>query len=186
METHQDLQELITKNIQKIEKALLQIENRKRINSNQKPFPDDTRVFLAVGPNANLLYLNLRVWSIRYCVSLEFILETLLDYFSFNRGYSRKRTSDEVRLGIPANLICGIRSRQILEDTIIQMYPDGENFRQMNQKPKIPIKPVKYDSLREMVSKYSKRMEKRQLENTAKERIYKRKFRQENQPNFKR
>jgi hypothetical protein len=67
--------------------------------------------------------LVLRTWVLRYRVSLDFILETLLSYYQ--RVIRRYGSSHGIGLSLPT--LCGHRSQEILEVAILAAFPNNEN-----------------------------------------------------------
>lgn len=69
--------------------------------------------------------LNWKVWTLRYHVSLPFILNTLLPVFQRFRkkqSFARKKT-----LGVTVAALTGPRAQQILEQAVLREFPNGEN-----------------------------------------------------------
>ena len=81
-----------------------------------------TKVF---PPRPDICLLNLEVWSRRYHVGVDYILSKLLDHYK----YARRAYPSAVALGIPAKMLCGLKSREFLEDHIQRDFPSGENYR---------------------------------------------------------
>ncbi len=69
--------------------------------------------------------LNLKVWCLRYDVSLEQVLRILFSYFENVRHPSTNKT---VTLGISVKALCGNRSREILEEKLSRDNVSSENL----------------------------------------------------------
>lgn len=69
--------------------------------------------------------LTLVIWQEKYKVPLEFILETLVPYYS--QKYKKFKGAG---LGAKIATFCGPTSELILQSKIKQEYPDGENINQ--------------------------------------------------------
>lgn len=69
--------------------------------------------------------LTLRMWMIKYRVTLEFILSVLVPFWA-GKFQSRKRTNDKA-LGVRIATLSGSVSEKILQTAIKNTYPNGEN-----------------------------------------------------------
>lgn len=117
----------------RLEKALLSVENQRRRALNVHPFDPEVAVYLPEGPKANLLLLNLKVWSERYSVTPEFILEFLTRWYRNSRHWTDNLNGQrEVSLGLPASLVAGMKSRNLLEEAVHRAFPAGENRHASN------------------------------------------------------
>jgi hypothetical protein len=115
---------------EEVRQTLLNIENRLRIRNNQPPHTmNDVWVDLSTVNRCRLLVL--KVWTVRYNVGLEFILEFLLRLYADVR--KRHQIKHQVTLGIPLILLTGPASRMALEGYIKRLYPAGENLRDAAQ-----------------------------------------------------
>jgi len=149
-----------------IKQALLQVENQQLAEKNLPPWPPGTIVYIpgefaqerpgqqtsrAIPAPAFQLY-NLKVWCERYCVSLTFILSTLLRTYRFQR----RRNPLVITLGLPAAMITGETARRRLEEAIIHEFPNQENFRAARQRqPEPPIKHIDYENPAQFVARYN-------------------------------
>ncbi len=169
-----------------IEDSLARVENQRRRMINLKPFDEETPVWISTkkNPNAPLQLLNWKVWMKRYCISLDFIIETL------TRVYAKSRHCgpNEIRLGLAINTITGEAARQVIEDEVKRAYPDGENFMSANNsQSEEPLESLEYESSEDLVAKYSSIMQGRQDSFASrKEKNYHRNFRKVNVNIFKR
>ena len=68
--------------------------------------------------------LNWKTWSLRYEVSVDFILTTLLDYYQKIRQLRRHHA---VTLGVGVAQLTGPRAQEIIEQQAAASFPDGEN-----------------------------------------------------------
>lgn len=167
MSQQRSVNKAITELLAEIEACLLRIENRKRKQSQLRELSSDTPIYLPLKAVSHLQLLNLKVWSERYAVSVEFILETLLDYYQHSRSYVCRDTARSIQLGISAATLCGIKSRQVIEEKVLKRFPVGENFRLQKQATlerfwKLqPIERMSYKNLDEMVKSYSALMRER-------------------------
>ena len=122
--------------VERLKQALLTVENRRRVEAQFKPLPEDTVVWMPNNPNAEFSLLTLKVWSLRYCVTPEFLLDTLTLCFRNCRRQSPQQ--QDVQLGLPAVLICGPRARQYVEEAVLRAFPNGENYKTKRQ-PQVRI-----------------------------------------------
>jgi len=125
--------------ITEVSHALVRIENLKRRAANDSLLPPETKAVLLRGENA-LRLLNLRTWTIRYNVNIDFILSFLLDkYFVKMRS---KPMAGEVSLGITAAALTGVKARRVLEEEIALAFPTGENIKAAREETRHRIHPI--------------------------------------------
>lgn len=86
----------------------------------------DIRLSLGLAQRHQLL--TLKVWVTRYHVTLNFVLTVLLNHYKF----LRRRYGSRHNLGISMPVLCGQRSREILEEAIERHFPSGENVQAWN------------------------------------------------------
>ena len=113
-----------------VRQTLLNIENRLRLRNSQPPYTMND-VWVDLLPANQQRLLTLKVWTVRYNVGLEFILEFLLRLYADVR--KRHQIKHQVTLGIPLILLTGPASRMALEGYIKRLYPAGENLRDAAQ-----------------------------------------------------
>ncbi len=123
--------------------------------------------------------LNLKAWSVRYTVDLEFILRTLFAYYRKTR-----RTDPSKRfstLGIPINALTGEASRITLEEAIAKAFPNGENIDDKNNAQRLrmvdTLRPIKLHSgtIEGSIDEYNRITELRRREyDTAKQKFQRR------------
>ncbi len=65
--------------------------------------------------------LNWKSWSLRYAVSVDFIVQTLLAYYS-------KIRRDVGSLGIGIKQLTGVRAHEIVMQNVTVTFHDGENY----------------------------------------------------------
>lgn len=151
--------------------VLLTVENRLRKKKNLGPLPRNVAIYFS---KEAALLLNLKVWTLRYHVDLEFILFELLSYYRGNKGSPYLPPNPRHRfgcLGVGVNLatLCGDRSRQILEDKVAKTYPAGGNDLAYRQSLRLqvlqtaPVKGLHYHNFEEMTAQYQKTMHSRHV-----------------------
>lgn len=78
-----------------------------------------------IKPDDSMRLLKLRVWSVRYKVSVRYILLKLVPHFErFARAY-RRNSSDG--LGVTIAVLTGNAAEEKLRECIAKDFPDGEN-----------------------------------------------------------
>lgn len=144
--------------------AIARAENRER---SKKGLPKTSlTAWLPEGPEANLYLLNLKVWSVRYHISLDFILDTLFFCWRYRR---KQPNANCATLGLPAALIGGPVSRKYVEEAVCRTYPNGENMRSCKQpRPSAPLRSEEFTSLDDFLRRYGKVMTQRQKEFSGK------------------
>ncbi len=70
---------------------------------------------------SNFALLNWKSWGLRYAISVDFILQTLLNYYS-------KIRRNVGSLGIGIKQLTGSRAHEIVMQAVIASFPDGENY----------------------------------------------------------
>lgn len=81
--------------------------------------------FVNLTQGDKLRLFNLRMWTQRYQVSLEYILGILFTVWLSDRFNTNKR--QPIGLGVPASRLTGAKSKAILKDAIRRDFPTGEN-----------------------------------------------------------
>ena len=92
----------------------------------------------------DLYLLNLEVWSLRYGVTPEFVLDTLLDFAEKYPRLAGVRLLQDHRglaLAVPAAQLGGRKNRQLVEDAVKRDYPGGENWEALRSRPLIQLIP---------------------------------------------
>lgn len=149
--------------------SFIRVENRLRKKEGLDPLSQRTRITV----KEPIRLLNLRVWTLRYHVPLEFILNALWPRYRAIRKplvqnpLLRKRTEGFYFSLTPQ--LTGEASRGLLERAVLQAYPGGENYKAYLQKLRdkglqttlAPIANPEYDSPREMIQIYRETMERR-------------------------
>lgn len=139
---------------------------------------DPNAVMLSQNTSHHFRLLNLRVWCLRYHVSLDFILKFLLhrQYKNIRRSSYQKDTK-VIQLGVSIPTLCGKASRHALEREILHRFPANENDhiyksqlfqKAADLKSHCLIKPT--DNLQEDTKRYISTMKARnqRLNNTSK------------------
>jgi hypothetical protein len=161
LKTSRDLKDELREWNHKIEFAILNYENKIRHFQNKPPLRAEARVTVPSGALAQLMLYNWKIWTIRYCVSLDFIIETIFTRYDMMRLKSSSEAI--VQFGLATNLVTGPKARQIVEEAVVKAYPNLENYRVAKQQmPPIPLKDLVYDTLEGFVSAYDKMMKRRQ------------------------
>ena len=80
-------------------------------------------VHLTLSRDDQWLFLNWKSWRLRYAVTVDFILTTLLDHF--NR--IRQKTKGTISLGVSVPLLTGPRAHEIIKTAVAAAFPNGEN-----------------------------------------------------------
>jgi hypothetical protein len=113
-----------------VKRALLNVENCARLGDGEKPYHMHD-VWIECTPLEKTRLFNLKVWTQRYSVNLEFVLEFLLTYYrDFRKRYGLKH---QVSFGIPLATLTGLGARAALEEHIKRVYPARENYRDATQ-----------------------------------------------------
>ena len=146
-----------------IRAAILSYENSQRKSMNEPLLDSHVRVMFQSDQRSLMRLMNWRVWSIRYCIPLDFIVTALLDRYRLQR--KRSIDPDIVLLGMPVAMKTGARARQIIEDEVSKTYPDRENYRAMRQKTvPVPITKLEYETPEQFVDRYTKAIEEKRKE----------------------
>jgi hypothetical protein len=153
---------------QKVSTTFLAVENRKREEAGLPTFPRHTTVLISSRQDTSFRLLNLKVWCLRYHVSLSFILDVLLDHFA----YVRKRWSSQdpslLSLSVPLASFTGAAARQAIEEALVRAFPGEENYLQANHELRQqivghrPLLRLSFGSTEDMLERYSKIMKRRQ------------------------
>jgi hypothetical protein len=143
-----------------LRKALLRVECKLRAEQQQECFLMLHHVFIKDDVLSKLTLYNLKIWSMRYHVSLDFVLETLLRYWH----KVRKTLRGSISLGVSIGVFTGEKARLIVKEAVEKAFPDGENL-----KIKMQIQPRFYkinpsDNLDQWVREYTKSIEKSRVE----------------------
>jgi len=78
---------------------------------------------LRLSPENKFLLLNWKVWCLRYHVSPDFVLTTILDYYN----KIRRRHAQFITMGLAMNSITGERAQEIIEAAVAVEFPNREN-----------------------------------------------------------
>ena len=132
----------------------------------------------------SLRLTKLKLWSLRYGVSINYILAKLLEYHVARLPkYAKDRANQSRGLGIRIATLTGNVSEKHLKDCIFQGYPDGENLVALKESERdriidlldeeLPSKPkgvLAHQSINSFVEGYTAKMNRRKKESLAVER----------------
>ncbi len=154
-----DLSRTIEANMIAVRRALVRLENQKRVESGL-PSLDAKRaiVGLPMRERDKLRLLNLKVWSLRHRVSVEYILDCVLT--ACKKIRKSPKPPLEASLGLNASAVTGAKAYKILLESLARDFPAGENLRATSQQASSVA--VEYSSLDGMVSGYASAMQARQ------------------------
>lgn len=74
--------------------------------------------------NNQVLLLNWKVWSLRYGVSLHWIVDKILQYYS--KAREARGAGNQLGIGIPA--ITGEKTQIWIQECVSREFPSGENL----------------------------------------------------------
>jgi hypothetical protein len=121
--------------------------------------PPITKVWVCNNLESYLRLMNWKVWSLRYHVSVEFILATLYRVW---RCGPKSHPNGSVSLGLSIPAATGKRAREIVQDEIIRAYPARENEQLAKEEARrrwMNLKPVGGSNYVKAVLNQRKRME---------------------------
>lgn len=163
MQTREDRLQLLEEEIDdwrnRLKKALLNIENQKRIELKFKPYPKDIEIGFPSGVNADLFLLTLKVWCLRYYVTPEFLVEQILTLYKGARKIP-VGPHGELHIGLGASVMAGVRSRSFLEESIGEAYPNKENYKILAQPVPPNIPKDDCDTIEQMIERYEEHLQK--------------------------
>ena len=144
-------------------RSVIRWDNANRTRQHLPPFPLNA-YFPPMPFSSQLKLLNLKVWTLRYAVDLDFVVGELLRYY----GRHRKESLREPRLGISIGVLTGVASRKHIETAVLSAFPNGENFS--NSRAQLlkhfritePVRGLDYTNNEEMIRKYTRIMLSRQ------------------------
>ena len=98
-------------------------------------------------PRDLLRYLNWRVWCLRWGVTLDWLLDRMLNskhqglrsYFEQNRKKATRRKGTDVSLGLSSATLTGPAMERFLYEQLISEYPHGENVMLLRQGMRLAI-----------------------------------------------
>ena len=138
----------------KISKALLLWENAARRESSMPALPTSTQVWLPTGPDADLKFITFIIWSLRYKVSIVWLLNVVLGRFRGQRRLPPVKSPEELSLGMPAALLVSDAARRVVEERLAYEFPNHENMISSRQ-PRTPPMPD-MEGVPDLVSAYVK------------------------------
>lgn len=154
-EAAQYLQEELEEVHKRFCKALLRVENRKRREAHMAELPKSTKVWLPTGPVAGLQLLTLNVWCMRYTVTPEFVIETILKRFKNMRRLPPAQVVEAIHLGLPANIMAGVEARRCVEERLLREFPNRENIRSRQQASAGAMPELHFETLEQMLEQYN-------------------------------
>ncbi len=97
-------------------------------------------VWLKLDTTAQIRLLNLKVWTLRYNVSLEFILTTLIRYYQKHNPSARTSSA----LGFSPAQLCGRASEEIVREAVKEQMPDNASKARADLRHKMvgAIRPI--------------------------------------------
>lgn len=145
--------EEITKFHQEVEEALDRVE---RILCAEKKRKYDSRALVKIPKHQDLMLYNFKIWMMRYHISLDFILETLL------RRWSVRRTLHygSISFGIAISHLTSLTARKIIEEAVLKAFPTGENIAIMNQPQPRLFRISNFENTYQMIKEYGIAIEK--------------------------
>ena len=158
------LDELVEGNSRAIKKALVSAENRRRKEARLSLLPEGIVVWLPSGPSTDMRLLNWRVWSMRYGVTIEYVLDAVILTYGKTRKWSRRE--GELLFGFSVALVTGETMRERLEERVARDFPNDEH-RKVATLRQARSASARYQTLEEMVKKYDAEMKRRQKEFAA-------------------
>ena len=123
----------------KVSRALLKWENGRRRDAQQPELPASTQVWLPAGHDADLRLLTLTVWSMRYRVSLVWLLDAVLTRYRTQRRLPIVKCPEELSLGLSASMLTGDAARSAVEERLAREFPNGENMKASRQASAPPM-----------------------------------------------
>ncbi len=155
---HEEIEEVR----KRFSKALLRVENAKRREAHLPELPKSTPVYLPEGRIADLYLLTLEVWRLRYCVSADFIIDSLLTRFRYARRLPPATIPESLDLGLYASTMAGIEARKYIEERITKDFPNKENIRVKHQQ-KISLMPeLEFETIEQMLEQYNQAVQQEQ------------------------
>ena len=138
---------------------MAKIETGRRSDAKLPPFPLQENgqpvVWLPNSDKARLALLNWKVWTLRYRVDLETLINIVLETHE-RRGRRWDPKGDTISLGHPISVVTGINARHLVEESVLRMFPNGENYKAASQPPQAePNEALAYGDERQLVEKYT-------------------------------
>ena len=113
-----------------LEKRCLRIEQKLQSSLSRLEGWDENNMHLYLSPEDKLRLLNLNVWSLRYGVSIDYILTALLQHY-----FVRHRRKNRY-LGIRVSALMSKPSEEFLEEAIRQEFPNNEMEQERQEREK--------------------------------------------------
>jgi hypothetical protein len=113
-------------------------------------------VWLPTGPDADLRLLTLCVWSKKYVVTLEWLLDAILARLAYRRRPPRAASPEELSLGLPAAVIVGEDARCAVLERLARDFPNRENVKARSQPKPPPMPDLAADADGDLMGAYRK------------------------------
>jgi hypothetical protein len=162
--TNGDIRKAVEQITEQVTAALLRVEESHAAHE------DNPTAGKRVYVSPSIHFLNWHVWSLRYHVPLEFIIDFLL-FEKFRLQRQVKPFTISLGLGIEA--ITGPAACQAVENHVMLTYPNGENILAYRQSilcrmmPPEPTPQIDYSGPDDMCRIYTKTMEQRRATRSA-------------------
>lgn len=137
-ERQRSLAEMVAAWQERVERAVAKVENQRRERESLPPLAGSPRLLIPEGQVFRLL--NLRAWVLRYHVTLEWLLDLLLNVrfvkarqSSLRRQRRRKKKDgdDLISLGVSAKSLMSEKTRAYVEEAVAREFPCGENEKML-------------------------------------------------------
>ena len=122
----------------KIKRALLKWENSRRRDAHQPELPASTEVWLP-GAAADLHLLTFALWSTKYCVNMEWLIDAVLTRLGYRRRLPHVTSSESLSIGLPAAVLIGEDARRAVLEKLARDFPNRENVLSHSQTPAPPM-----------------------------------------------
>lgn len=139
----------------KVEEALFRVEQI-LCQEKKQPFNPKSIVWVPTSKEHNLAFYNFKIWMMRYHVSLDFILETLLRRWHLKR----KCVHTGISFGLPISKLTSVEARKIIEEAVLKAFPTGENIAIMNQPQPRLFRIGNFENTYQMIKEYGISIEK--------------------------
>ena len=127
-------------------------------------------VWLSAKPDDLLRLMNWKVWTRRYNVSLEFILDTI--FLHYNRKV--RRGKKYVSVGVPVSLLTGEKAREVIEQALSRLYTEQENVAAAKSDLRLKILGTTKVSTESSMAEYARIMQHRREATVQAAALYKR------------
>jgi len=140
-----------------VEATLRLIDDRNHLRQHKPP---RAYKWVAMPREDQLLsLLNWKVWTMRYKVSLDFVMTFVLQVYVDRRKPSKNPWT--LNFGLPVPLVTGVSCRKRLEEEVARRFPNGENLKAAKCSEPSVVRGLNYEDLDEMNKKYDNVMRQR-------------------------